>query len=170
MMAAGAVGVAHQFGVSEAVGEEILEELTMDASKVQVAVPGQIFRPPADLWQTTANVREVYTHYVGEQLAKQVDEDIFKKLQPKIKPTVTKLVKSIDQDLSVANLEHSKVLLGMPKVETRHTGGFSAKTPLLVLKAGAEHKKGFLGVEEVKVGYIQESIVDRFGQKLGLGA
>lgn len=168
ILAGGAVAIADQFGVTEAVAEEIEEELILDLQKPArqyFETPNTVFRPPEDLWQSTANVREVYSHYVSEELAKQVDQDIFAKLEPKIKTTVRRLVNAIDQDLSVADKEHSKVILGMPKVETRHTGIFTGKEPQIVLKAGAEVKKNFLGGEEVSVGYIQESLVDKFGQK-----
>jgi hypothetical protein len=170
ILAGGTAAIVSQFNVPEVVAEEIQEELITDLSKPAkkyFQTPNEVYRPPAELWQSTANVREVYAHYVAEELAKQVDKDIMDKLQPKIGSTVRRLVQSIDQDLSVANLEHSKVILGMPKVETRNTGIFTGKEPMLVLKAGAEHKKGFLGTEEVRVGYITESLVDRFGKKLG---
>ena len=163
-MLLGAAGVAAQFKVTEEVGEEIITELTKDLTKVQVAVPGKVF-DNRQVWTSTANVKKVWGDYIRKEIEKSQTEDVATLLAQKVDFTVNRLVRAIDQDLSVADLENKKVILQMPKINVRNVGVFR-KEPILELKAGAEHKVGFLKGEEVRVGYIQESLVDVTGKKL----
>jgi hypothetical protein len=169
ILAGGTAAIVSQFNVPEIVAEEIQEEVIKDLQKperIYVQGPKQIY-DTREVWTSTSRVREVYQHFVADELAKRFDEKVVEQLKPKIPTTVRRLVGAIDQDLSVADLEHKKVILQMPKVDVDTAKGvFSKGEPRLVLKAGAEYKKGLLGSEEVRVGYIQESLVDRFGKKL----
>lgn len=169
ILAGGTAAIVTQFNVPDVVAEEIQEELIMDLQKPEKLYfqgPKQIY-DTREIWTSTSRVREVYQHFVADELAKRFDEKIVEQLKFKIPSTVRRLVNAIDQDLSVADLEHKKVILQMPKVDVDSVKGWSSKgEPRLVLKAGAEYKKGLLGSEEVRVGYIQESLVDRFGKAL----
>ena len=164
MIAMPAVALAAKMNVPEVVAEEMQEEMARDLTRTVIQVPGKVYEGNQELWVSSSRVREVYGHYVSDQLKRMVDDAVFEKLNPKVSLTVRRLVNSIDQDLSVNDLEKEKVILEMPKVEVKPGGLF--KEPMLVLKAGAEQKVGLLGSKKLRVGYIQESLVDRFGKAL----
>ena len=162
-----AVALAAKMQIPEAIAEEMQEEMAKDLTKTVVQVPGQVFVPDNKLWQSTAMTREIYTHYVSEQLAKQFDDKIHAQLAPKVKSTVRKLTDALEQDISVNSLESEKIILGMPKVEVKHAKGiFSKGEPQLVLKAGIDQEVGLLGHKKLNCGYITEKLVDQYGNRL----
>lgn len=162
-----AVALAAKMNIPEAIAEEMQEEMARDITKTVIQVPGQVFIPDNKLWQSTAMTRDIYAHYVSEQLAKQVDAKIVEQLSQKVKPTVRKLVDALDQDISVNDLENEKIILGMPKVEIKHAQGiFSKGEPTLVLKAGVDLEVGHLGHKKLNCGYITEKLVDQYGNRL----
>lgn len=167
MLAMPAVALAAKMQIPEAIAEEMQEEMARDLTKTVVQVPGQVFVPDNKLWQSTAMTRDIYTHYVSEQMAKTMDEKIVEKLRHKVKPTVQKLISALEQDISVNNLENEKIILGMPKVDVKHAGGvFSKGEPYLVLKAGIDQEVGLLGHKKLNCGYITEKLVDQHGNRL----
>lgn len=167
MLAMPAVALAAKMQIPEAIAEEMQEEMAKDLTKTVIQVPGQVFVPDNKLWQSTAMTREIYSHYVSEQLAKQFDAKIHEQLAPKVKSTVRKLTAAIEQDISVNNLENEKIILEMPKVEVKHASGvFTRGEPMLVLKAGIEAHVGLLGHKKITSGYITEKLVDKYGNQL----
>lgn len=153
--------------VPEAIAEEMQEEFAKDLNRTVIQVPGQVFVPDSKLWQSTAMTRQIYTHYVAEQLAKQFDAKVVEQLSQKVKPTVQKLVNALEQDISVNNLENEKIILGMPKVDVSYANGvFSKGQPVLVLKAGVDQEVGLLGHKKLNCGYITEKLVDARGNRL----
>lgn len=167
MLAMPAVALAAKMQIPEAIAEEMQEEMAKDLTKTVVQVPGQVFIPDNKLWQSTAMTRDIYAHYVAEQLAKQYDAKIVEQLSQKVKPTVRKLTSAIEQDISVNNLEDEKIILGMPKVEIKYAQGvFSKGEPTLVLKAGIDQEVGLLGHKKLNCGFIQEKLVDQYGNRL----
>lgn len=167
LLGATAAAVAAEFGAPEYMGEEIREELIKDLSKdrIQVQVPKKVFdnRP---VWTSVKGVQDVWVDHIHKEYAKAAGDAFAEQIDDEIMRTARMMVRAIDKDLEEAKVDtDKKIIIQPPRFRLTGKNDFLGR-PAFELKAGVEKKKGLLGSEEYRVGYLSEGLVDRFGKRL----
>jgi hypothetical protein len=144
LLAAGTVAIAAEFKVTEAVAEEMLEELTKDQDRIFVSGPKTEFlAQPDKIFTSTANIREFYANECAKALGRDVDNQIMR--------VVRRMQDAIDTDLAEIGSD-AKIIVEMPRIEL--TGPLSNPKRSFNLVAGVRPEKSFLGTDILKVGFL----------------
>ena len=166
LLAAGTVAIAAEFKVSEAVAEEMVEELTKDASRTMIAMPGQAFIAPDDkIFQSTAEIRKFYAEECGKALARNIDNQIIS--------VCRRMEGAIKDDLREIGSD-ARIVVEMPKIVINPQDVMNGKPrPRFELIAGVKPETDFLGNEYLKVGFLpgvglstdNQALVDHTGRE-----
>lgn len=156
---AGAAAIAAEMGISEAMGEEVLEEFQKDLGREVFGPPkGEFLGHNTAMWSSRANLSQFYAEEAGKALNRAVDKQILS--------AVRRMEAHIDADfaeMAKNGIPEGKVLLEAPKVVKLNESG--SKFEII---AGSKTGKSFLGTDIVTVGYIagaKEIIHDARGSR-----